>query len=153
MEVLTDFVTDDYLREFEVKYNDEIANSNGKPNDETVFQYAWCLTRSRLLSDVKKGVMFLEQLLASCKTDQAHKRDYLYYLAVGYTRMKDFTVARKYIKSLLQLEPGNRQAQELEKAIKSEMETEALKGAAMAGGGLLAAGALVALGMALLKKK
>jgi hypothetical protein len=50
------------------------------------------------------------------------------------------------------LEPGNRQAQELEKAIKSEMESEALKGAAMAGGGLLAAGALVALGMALLKK-
>ncbi len=50
------------------------------------------------------------------------------------------------------MEPGNRQAQELEKAIKSEMESEALKGAAMAGGGLLAAGALVALGMALLKK-
>lgn len=75
------------------------------------------------MSDVKKGVMFLEQLLASeillvvattgkinqvelfsgSKTDQAHKRDYLYYLAVGYTRMKDFTVARKYIKSLLQV--------------------------------------------------
>jgi len=127
-------------------------NANGKPTDETVFQYAWCLTRSRLLSDVKKGVMFLEHLLANKTGDQTHKRDYLYYLAVGYTRLKDFNIALKYIKNLLQMEPGNRQAQELEKAIKSQMESEALKGAAMAGGGILAAGALVALGMALLKK-
>jgi len=153
MEVLTDFVSDDYLQEFETKYSQEVSRSNGQPSDETVFQYAWCLTRSKLLSDVKKGVMFLEQLLASSKTDHAHKRDYLYYLAVGYTRLKDFNIARKYINSLLQLEPGNRQAQELEKAIKGEMESEALKGAALAGGGLLVAGGLVALGMALLKKK
>nr|QBH73492.1 hypothetical protein [Isotomurus palustris] len=152
-EVLTDFVSEEYLQEFEAKYNDELKNGNGKASDETTFQYAWCLTRSRLLSDVKKGVTLLEKLLKSKSTDQTHKRDYLYYLAVGHTRLKDFNIGLKYVKTLLQLEPGNRQAQELEKAIKSQMETEAIKGAAIAGGGILFAGALVGLGMALLKKK
>jgi len=151
-DVLTDFVSDEYLRDFEMKYNQVLKTTNGEPDNETVFQYAWCLTRSRLLSDVRKGVGFLEQLLASSTGDQSHKRDYIYYLAVGYARLKDFNLARKHVKSLLQLEPGNRQAQDLEKSIRKEMESEALKGAAMAGGGLLAAGALVALGMALLKK-
>ena len=77
------------------------------------------------------------------------------------------------------MEPGNRQAQELEKAIEKSMNsgklvvtpinkflvmsnrliylqnclcTDAVKGAAIAGGGILVAGGLVALGMALLKK-
>lgn len=81
------------------------------------------------------------------------------------------------------MEPGNRQAQELEKAIKKSMESgmkryelnifircnycqmkalwswqtpffflDAIKGVAIAGGGVLLAGALVGLGMSLLKK-
>jgi len=149
-EALSDFVSDEYLQQFEDTYNKE--KEAGKPSDDTKFQYAWCLVRSRLTSDVKKGVIFLEELSQKKDVDLSHKRDYLYYLAVGHARVRDYNIALKNIKSLLQMEPGNRQAQELEKAIKNCMESDALKGAAMAGGGLLAVGALIGLGMAFLKK-
>jgi len=56
------------------------------------------------------------------------------------------------VKLLLQNEPGNKQAQSLEKEMRKAMDSDALKGAAIAGGGLLAAGALVGLGFALLRK-
>jgi len=148
-EVLSDFVSDEYLQEFEEKYNKE--KEQGTPPDDSKFQYAWCLVRSRLTSDVKKGVIFLEEL-SQKPTDQSHRRDYLYYLAVGHARLRDYNIALKKIKSLLQMEPGNRQAQELEKAIKSAMESDALKGAAIAGGGLIAVGALIGLGMAILRR-
>jgi len=148
-EVLSDFVSDEYLQEFEEKYNKE--KEDGLPSDDTKFQYAWCLVRSKLNSDVKKGVLFLEELVLK-QPDMNHRRDYLYYLAVGHARLRDYNIALKNIKNLLQMEPGNRQAQELEKAIKSSMESDALKGAAIAGGGILAVGALIGLGMAILKK-
>ena len=43
--------------------------------------------------------------------DETNKRDYLYYLAVGNYKLKEYTLALKYIRALLQVEPGNRQAQ------------------------------------------
>ena len=43
--------------------------------------------------------------------DEANKRDYLYYLAIGNTKLKEYAVALKYVRALLQVEPGNRQAQ------------------------------------------
>ena len=43
--------------------------------------------------------------------DETNKRDYLYYLAVGNTKLKEYATALKYIRALLQVEPGNRQAQ------------------------------------------
>ena len=43
--------------------------------------------------------------------DETNKRDYLYYLAVGNTKLKEYATALKYMRALLQVEPGNRQAQ------------------------------------------
>ena len=43
--------------------------------------------------------------------DETNKRDYLYYLAIGNTKLKEYATALKYIRALLQVEPGNRQAQ------------------------------------------
>jgi len=146
---LTDLVSDEYLQDFETKYNEE--KQSGTPSDDTTFQYAWCLVRSRLQTDIKKGVLFLEHLLQRSE-DHSRKREYLYFLAVGNARLKEYTTALKYTKALLQIEPGNRQAQQLEKSIKKGMESDALKGVAIAGGGVLLAGALVGLGMSLLRK-
>ena len=49
------------------------------------------------------------------------------------------------------MEPGNRQAQDLENIIKSKMEKEGLIGMAVVGGATLALGGLVGLGIALAK--
>ena len=43
--------------------------------------------------------------------DESNKRDYLYYLAIGNTKLKEYATALKYVRALLQVEPGNRQAQ------------------------------------------
>lgn len=41
-------------------------------------------------------------------------RDYIYYLAIGNTRLKHYQVALKYCKAFLQVEPNNQQAIALE---------------------------------------
>ena len=83
--------------------------------------------------------------------DESGKRDYLYYLAIGNARIKEYQTALKYIRGLLQVEPGNRQAQDLELVIKKKMEKEGLIGMAVVGGAALAFGGLVGLGIALAK--
>jgi len=148
-DALTSNVSDDFLKQFEGKFNEELKA--GEVSHDTTFQYAWCLIRSKLSTDVKKGILLLEDLLKN-KDATAQRRDYYYYLAVGHSRSKDYNTALKYIKALLQSEPGNQQAQTLEKEIKSSMNSDAFKGAALAGGGLLAGAAILGLGMALLKR-
>ena len=83
--------------------------------------------------------------------DESGKRDYLFYLAIGNARIKEYQTALKFVRGLLQVEPGNRQAQELEQIIKKKMEKEGLVGMAVVGGATLALGGLVGLGIALAK--
>ena len=73
------------------------------------FEYAWCLVRSRYPADIRKGIILLEDLLKN--REETNKRDYLYYLSIGNTRVKEYATALKFIRALLQIEPGNRQAQ------------------------------------------
>ena len=108
----------------------------------------------------KLGTFIIKRLLTSHTSydfiflknrDETGKRDYLYYLAIGNARIKEYQLALKYIRGLLQVEPGNRQAQDLENIIKSKMEKEGLIGMAVVGGATLALGGLVGLGIALAK--
>lgn len=41
-------------------------------------------------------------------------RDYIYYLAIGNARIKNYSVALKFCKAFLQIEPNNQQAITLE---------------------------------------
>lgn len=113
------------------------------------FEYAWCLVRSRYPADIKKGILFLEEL---CRTNKDGMRDYLYYLAVGNARIKEYSKALKYVKSFLSIEPGNQQVAHLEKLIKKRMDKEGAIGMAIAGGLVLTIGAVAALGMSLARK-
>ena len=84
--------------------------------------------------------------------DESGKRDYLYYLAIGNARIKEYQTALKYVRALLQVQPGNRQAQDLEAVVTRRMEKDGIKGMAIVGGATLAFGALVGLGIAMAKK-
>jgi len=153
--ILTECVSDDFLRDFEERYNTERDQLQGDPTADTTFQYAWCLVRSRVKNDVKKGILMLEELLEHNTGEDSLRlrRDYLYYLAVGHGRNKDYNEGLKYVKLLLQSEPGNKQAQSLEKEMRKAMDSDALKGAAIAAGVIAGAGALIGLGMAIFKNK
>ena len=55
--------------------------------------------------------------------------------------------------SFLQVQPSNRQDQDLEKVVKKRLDRDGKIGMAVVGGATLAFGALVGLGLALAKKK
>ncbi|XP_069168288.1 mitochondrial fission 1 protein-like isoform X2 [Procambarus clarkii] len=145
---LSEFCSPEDLKIFEQNYNEEMCK--GVISSKTQFEYACFLVRSKYPADIQRGVVLLEELYK--RPDEIGKRDYIYYLAIGNARLKEYQVALKYLKGLLQVEPGNRQVLELETCIKKRMEKDAMKGAAIAGGALLGLGALVGLGVALSKR-
>jgi len=142
--ILEETVDTEDLKKFEQKYHLEL--NNGKVSAESQFEYAWCLVRSRYPADIRKGIILLEDLFQN--RDNSNKRDYLYYLAIGNTKLKEYATALKYVRALLQVEPGNRQAQELEALVSKKLEKDGMVGMAVAGGAALAVGGLVGLGLA-----
>lgn len=146
--LLEESVSASDLKRFETRYVEELQ-SGTSVSSGAQFEYAWCLVRSKYPADIRKGILLLEDLYKN--RDESGKRDYLYYLAIGNARIKEYQTALKYLRALLQVEPGNRQAQDLETIIKKKMEKEGLIGMAVVGGATLALGGLVGLGIALAK--
>eukprot|EP00088_Acartia_fossae_P021588 TRINITY_DN22990_c0_g1_i1.p1 TRINITY_DN22990_c0_g1~~TRINITY_DN22990_c0_g1_i1.p1 ORF type:complete len:168 (-),score=44.60 TRINITY_DN22990_c0_g1_i1:102-566(-) len=144
-QILEETVDTQDLKKFEQKYHEEL--NSGKVNSITQFEYAWCLVRSKYSADIKKGIDLLEDLFQ--RPDEDNKRDYLFYLAIGNTKLKEYSTALKYCRALLQVEPGNRQAQELEEMVNKKLKHDGMVGMAVAGGTAVAFGGLVGLGLAL----
>ncbi|XP_061185283.1 mitochondrial fission 1 protein-like [Saccostrea echinata] len=147
--ILNEVVDSADLKKFELMYNDQLRR--GQVSEKAQFEYAWCLVRSKYIDDMKKGVALLEDLFKKASDDNS-RRDYLYYMSVGYTRIKEYPQALKYVKALQKIEPGNHQALELQKYIEKKMTKEGILGMAIVGGAALAIGGLVSLGIALSKK-
>ncbi|KAK3858558.1 hypothetical protein Pcinc_035256 [Petrolisthes cinctipes] len=146
---LSEICSPEDLKVFERRYNEEVCK--GPVSSKTQFEYSCFLVRSKYPADIERGIMLLEELYKN--PDETGKRDYIYYLAIGNARLKEYQIALKYLKGLLQVEPSNRQVLELETCIKKRMDNEALKGAAIAGGALIGLGAIIGLGVALGKVK
>lgn len=147
-DVLTETVPTDDLKRFEKVYHEQLYKNDVTPKAQ--FEYAWCLVRSKYPADIKKGIVLLQELY---KSHDEGQRDYLYYLAIGNARIKEYSKALSYVRAFLSIEPGNQQVISLESTIKKKMDKEGLVGMAMAGGVVLAVGALVGLGVAVAKKK
>ena len=75
------------LRRYEERYTEEIR-ATGKATSNTQFEYGWCLIRSKYPADVRKGIALLEDLFQ--RKEESGKRDYLYYLAIGNARIKEY---------------------------------------------------------------
>uniref|UniRef100_A0A452U751 Mitochondrial fission 1 protein n=1 Tax=Ursus maritimus TaxID=29073 RepID=A0A452U751_URSMA len=109
---------DEVGKKFEKKFQSEKAA--GSVSKSTQFEYAWCLVRSKYNDDIRKGIALLEELLP--KGSKEEQRDYVFYLAVGNYRLKEYEKALKYVRGLLQTEPQNNQAKELERLIDKAMK-------------------------------
>ena len=145
--ILEDHVSNETLRNIEAEFYKK-QNENSV-DDRKKFEYAWCLTKSKFKTDIKKGIVLLEELCASGSPEGL--RDYLFCLALANTKCGEYTRANECIKKFLQVEPENRQALELQYLIKKKM-AQGLKGAALAGTAAVALGALVGLGISLMRK-
>ncbi|XP_076435544.1 mitochondrial fission 1 protein-like isoform X2 [Babylonia areolata] len=130
-------------------YNQQVLR--GCVGEKTQFDYSICLVRSHYQEDMKKGVALLEDLLRREK-DDAPNTDYLFYIAVGYTRLKDYQQALKYVSAVTHLEPRHQHARRLHAHITKKMETDGLMGIAIVGGAAVVVGGLIGLGIAALKK-
>jgi len=149
--IVEEVVAPEDLQKFKQKYMKE-QESLGKVSAETQFSYAWCLVRSANKQDVHLGIQLLKDLFQKTK-DETAKRDYLYYLAIGHTRLKEYNEALKFSNAILQVEQGNHQAVMLSEYIEKKMKKEGLIGMAIVGGAAaIAIGGLVGLGVALSKK-
>uniref|UniRef100_A0A1B0CF32 Putative fission protein fis1 n=1 Tax=Lutzomyia longipalpis TaxID=7200 RepID=A0A1B0CF32_LUTLO len=73
-------------------------------------------------------------------------------LATGHTRIREYTVALKYVRSFLQIEPNNQQVITLEQIIKKKMQRDGMIGVAVAGGAALVIGGILGLEFAMAKK-
>ncbi|XP_021563937.1 mitochondrial fission 1 protein [Carlito syrichta] len=88
------------------------------------------------------------------KGSKEEQRDYIFYLAVGNYRLKEYEKALKYVRGLLQTEPQNNQAKELERLIDKAMKKDGLVGMAIVGGMALGVAGLAGLiGLAVSKSK
>ncbi|XP_059159564.1 mitochondrial fission 1 protein-like isoform X2 [Physella acuta] len=137
------------LKNFEGLYNEQLRR--GHVNEKTQFDYAWCLVRSRYIADMHKGIALLEDLLRSAKDDLS-KRDYLYYIAVGFVRIKEYEKALECTEAICKIEPNNRQALQLHNYVKDKMKKDGLLGIAIVGGAALALGGILGITIAALKK-
>lgn len=96
--------------------------------------------------------LLLPELLP--KGSKEEQRDYVFYLAVGNYRLKEYEKALKYVRGLLQTEPQNNQAKELERLIDKAMKKDGLVGMAIVGGMALGVAGLAGLiGLAVSKSK
>lgn len=147
-EILDEVGSPEELKKFEAIYNQQLEEQN--VTTDATFNYAWSLVRSRYAADIRKGICLLETIFNEDR--EQTRRDCVYYLAIGYAKLKEYSKALQYTKAFLNLEPANLQVQSLDSTIRKRMEKEGLIGMALAGGAVLALGGLVTLGLALTKK-
>ena len=102
--------------------------------------------RSRHSHDTVHGINLLESL---CHQDpnNATGRDYLYYIAIGQTRLKKYDLALNCVGRFLQLEPEHRLAKHLQSFINQKLTARSLVNMAVTGGAALIIGGLIGLGI------
>lgn len=147
-DIIEDSLSDSQIEEFAKKH--EEARKSGKDEIVARFQYAYALIRSTHSQDILHGINILENLYYD--GDQSARRDYLYYIAIGHTRLKKYNLALDCVEHFIQFEPENRQAKKLREFIKEKLTKDGIIGMAITGGAALVLGGLIGLGLSLAKK-
>eukprot|EP01117_Protostelium_nocturnum_P009242 TRINITY_DN3307_c0_g1_i1.p1 TRINITY_DN3307_c0_g1~~TRINITY_DN3307_c0_g1_i1.p1 ORF type:complete len:157 (+),score=48.32 TRINITY_DN3307_c0_g1_i1:162-632(+) len=121
----------------------------GTPSVGTIFTYACFLIKSPIKEHKEQGVAYFTELLEK----DPDNREYLYFLALGNYTMEEPTQAKYWVQQLLQVEPHNPQALELQELILEQIKQDGLLGMAIVGGAatVLAVGGIVL--AAVLKKR
>jgi mitochondrial fission 1 protein len=97
------------------------------------------LVKSNVRTDQHLGVMLLSEIF---RTSPERRRECLYYLALGNYKLGNYAQARKYNDLLLENEPGNLQASNLQSLIDDKVAKEGLMGVAIVSGVAVAAGVI-----------
>lgn len=147
-DIVEETIDDDQIERLKAAHL-ESKDQGGEVELTARFQYAYALLKSKHNQDINHGISLLENLYYE---DSNARRDYLYYLAIGQTRLKNYKKALDCVEYFLKYEPQNRQAQQLRSFIKEKITKDGLVGMAITGGAALVLGGLIGLGMSLSKR-
>jgi len=128
--LLENSVSGDALTVSETEYHRAVGVGVVEPSLK--LEYASNLTRSFHRADILKGLKLLEELFFSTNDISTH--DCLLHLSIGYGRTGDYTLALKYIRLLIMVEPSNREARELEKELRRRLRRDGLTGVSFVAG-------------------
>ncbi|KAH6672768.1 mitochondrial membrane fission protein [Plectosphaerella plurivora] len=117
---------------------------------QTKFNYAWGLVKSDNRNDQQLGVRLLSEIF---RTSPERRRECLYYLALGNFKLGNYAEARRYNDRLLENEPGNLQASNLQQLVDDKVAKEGLVGVAIVSGVAVAAGVVGAFLMRNVRKR
>ena len=98
------------------------------------------LVRSKYREDQENGVILLQEIYHE---DPERQRECMYYLALGYYRLGEFTQSRKFNEMLLKSEPDNKQALSLRASIEKKLRRDGLLGAAVIGAAVTTIGVVL----------
>lgn len=147
--IIEDTLSDEQIAQARRLYEESTA-AGGEAEINARFQYAYALLKSKHKEEIPKGIEILEHLYDT--GDRNSRRDYLYYVAIGHTRLGQYQQALDCINSFLGFEPENRQAKQLRSEIKNRLTNDGFKGIAIVGGAIMLVGGLISLGVSLAKK-
>lgn len=148
-DIIEDVLPDNVISQHAEAY-EQSKKVGGEAELRARFQYAYALLKSRHSQDMIHGITLMENLYYD--GDTTARRDYLYYIAVGQTRLKRYNLALDCINHFLQFEPDNRQAKQLKAFINQKLTKDGLMGMAITGGAALVLGGLIGLGLSLAKR-
>eukprot|EP01116_Phalansterium_solitarium_P013532 TRINITY_DN30918_c0_g1_i1.p1 TRINITY_DN30918_c0_g1~~TRINITY_DN30918_c0_g1_i1.p1 ORF type:complete len:248 (-),score=28.36 TRINITY_DN30918_c0_g1_i1:243-986(-) len=104
-----------------------------------IFDTAFELVRQRPSSDIRRGLMFLHELLQ--KEEHQNNVDFMFVAAFGYHRLGNSAEAKKHLDTLLTLDPGSQRGLILQTLIADKQASTVRMGfifwTALAVGGLI----------------
>ena len=121
----------------------QVINEGGdNATIQSKFNYAWGLIKSNHLNNERLGIKILTDIY---KESPNRRRECLYYLTVGCYKINEFTMAKRYVDTLYEHEPNNKQVQILKQMVEDKIQRETLKGIAVGAG--IIAGVATAVGI------
>uniref|UniRef100_UPI000B4DD570 mitochondrial fission 1 protein n=1 Tax=Lonchura striata TaxID=40157 RepID=UPI000B4DD570 len=82
------------------------------------------------------------------ETPPQEQRDVLFYLALGYYRLKEYERSLELLERLLAAEPQNAQVQRLRGRVRNQLRRDGLVGAAIVGGVVVGVAGLLGVAIA-----
>ncbi|KAG7562272.1 hypothetical protein FFLO_02260 [Filobasidium floriforme] len=108
---------------------------------QTKFNYAWGMVKSPKRELQTEGIKLLQEIY---QTAPEYRRECSYYIALGYYKLGNYGMARKFNDLLLHVEPSNRQAQSLKGLIDAAETKEGYIGIGLVAGAAAVGGILIA---------
>jgi len=118
------------LRFFRIRIKDEEEDAEIDPDTlfraqsaEKIFEECFQLINGRRTWQIRRGLLFLQELLDKAEENSPNAQQYLHALAFGYCRVGDSFNARRTLETLLKVDPASRQTQVIQTIMKDKSDS------------------------------